>query len=86
MAVLARRGLAHGDLSVYNVLAQGDRVVIIDLPQVLDIVGNQNGVDFLLRDCRNVPLVCLARLRCGRRGAARRAAGAGLVISRELSR
>ncbi|MEJ7690079.1 MAG: RIO1 family regulatory kinase/ATPase [Nocardioidaceae bacterium] len=54
MALLARRGLAHGDLSAYNVLAQGDRVVIIDLPQVVDIVGNQNGVDFLLRDCRNV--------------------------------
>ena len=29
-------------------------VVIIDLPQVLDIVANPNGVDFLLRDCRNV--------------------------------
>ena len=54
MAVLARRGLAHGDLSPYNVLAQGDRVVIIDLPQVLDIVGNPQGVDMLLRDCRNV--------------------------------
>ncbi len=54
MAVLARRGLAHGDLSPYNVLAQGDRLVIIDLPQVLDIVGNPNGVEFLLRDCRNM--------------------------------
>ncbi len=54
MAVMARRGVAHGDLSPYNILAQGDRVVIIDLPQVLDIVGNHNGVDFLLRDCRNV--------------------------------
>ncbi len=54
MAVLARRGLAHGDLSPYNILAQGERLVIIDLPQVLDIVGNHNGVDFLLRDCRNV--------------------------------
>ncbi len=54
MAVLARRGLAHGDLSAYNLLAQGDRLVIIDLPQVIDIVGNQNGVEFLLRDCRNV--------------------------------
>ncbi len=54
MAVLARRGLAHGDLSPYNILAQGDRLVIIDLPQVLDIVGNHNGVDFLLRDCSNV--------------------------------
>jgi RIO kinase 1 len=54
MAVLARRGLAHGDLSPYNVLAQGDRLVIIDLPQVLDIVGNPHGVDFLHRDCRNM--------------------------------
>jgi RIO kinase 1 len=54
MAVLARRGLAHGDLSPYNVLVQGERLVIIDLPQVLDIVGNPNGTDYLLRDCRNV--------------------------------
>jgi RIO kinase 1 len=54
MAVMARHGWAHGDLSPYNILAQGDRVVVIDLPQVLDIVSNPNGVDFLLRDCRNV--------------------------------
>ncbi len=54
MSVLARRGLAHGDLSAYNVLARADRLVIIDLPQVIDIVGNPNGVEFLLRDCRNV--------------------------------
>lgn len=54
MSALARMHLAHGDLSPYNILAQGDRVVIIDLPQVIDIVSNPNGVDFLLRDCRNV--------------------------------
>ncbi|CAA9368646.1 MAG: RIO1/ZK632.3/MJ0444 family protein [uncultured Nocardioidaceae bacterium] len=54
MATLARHGLAHGDLSAYNVLAQGERVVLIDLPQVIDIVGNPTGVDFLLRDCRNM--------------------------------
>jgi RIO kinase 1 len=54
MAAMARHGWAHGDLSPFNILAQGDRVVIIDLPQVLDIVSNPNGVDFLLRDCRNV--------------------------------
>jgi RIO kinase 1 len=54
MAVLARRGLAHGDLSAYNILVDGDRVVIIDLPQVIDIVGNPNGMEFLARDCRNV--------------------------------
>jgi RIO kinase 1 len=54
MAVLARMRLAHGDLSPYNVLAQHDRLVIIDVPQVIDIVGNPNGMDFLHRDCRNM--------------------------------
>lgn len=54
MGVLARHGWAHGDLSPYNILAQGERLVIIDLPQVLDIVGNPNGVEYLQRDCRNV--------------------------------
>ncbi|WP_020387782.1 serine protein kinase RIO [Kribbella catacumbae] len=54
MRELARAGLAHGDLSPYNVLAQGDRIVMIDLPQVVDIVGNPKGMDFLLRDCHNM--------------------------------
>jgi RIO kinase 1 len=54
MAELARQGVAHGDLSPYNVLAAGDRLVIIDLPQVVDIVANPTGMDFLMRDCVNV--------------------------------
>lgn len=54
MGTLARSGWAHGDLSPYNILAQGDRLVIIDLPQIIDIVGNPQGMDFLQRDCRNV--------------------------------
>jgi RIO kinase 1 len=54
MRELARAGLAHGDLSPYNVLAQGDRIVMIDLPQVIDIVGNPKGMDFLMRDCHNM--------------------------------
>jgi RIO kinase 1 len=54
MAELARHGVAHGDLSAYNVLAAGDRVVIIDLPQAVDIVANPTGPDFLMRDCHNV--------------------------------
>jgi RIO kinase 1 len=54
MRELARAGLAHGDLSPYNVLAQGDRIVLIDLPQVVDIVGNPKGMEFLLRDCHNM--------------------------------
>jgi RIO kinase 1 len=54
MGVLARSGWTHGDLSAFNILAAGDRVVIIDLPQLVDIVGNPQGSDLLLRDCRNV--------------------------------
>ncbi|HET7534788.1 MAG TPA: RIO1 family regulatory kinase/ATPase [Nocardioidaceae bacterium] len=54
MAVLAADGIAHGDLSPYNILAAGERLVIIDLPQAVDIVGNPSGMDFLMRDCHNV--------------------------------
>jgi RIO kinase 1 len=54
MAALARGGLAHGDLSPYNILAAGERLVIIDLPQVVDLVANPRGPEFLRRDCHNV--------------------------------
>jgi RIO kinase 1 len=54
MIAMAGRGLAHGDLSAYNVLATGERIVIIDLPQAVDVVANPAGMDFLTRDCRNV--------------------------------
>jgi RIO kinase 1 len=54
LAELARHGIVHGDFSAYNVLAAGERLVIIDLPQVVDLVGNPAGPDFLLRDCTNV--------------------------------
>ena len=54
LAELARHGMVHGDLSAYNILAAGERLVVIDLPQVIDLVGNPAGMDFLLRDCTNV--------------------------------
>ena len=54
MAELARHGFVHGDLSPYNLLAAGERLVVIDLPQVVDLVGNPAGPDFLMRDCTNV--------------------------------
>jgi RIO kinase 1 len=44
----------YGDLSPYNVLAQGERIVVIDLPQMVDLVGNAAGFDYLLRDCTNM--------------------------------
>ena len=51
LTLLARRGWAHGDLSAYNVLLDGDRLVIIDWPQIVDVIGNPQGFDFLHRDC-----------------------------------
>ena len=54
MTALAVRGLAHGDLSPYNILAAGERIVVIDLPQVVDLVANPLGAEFLQRDCHNV--------------------------------
>jgi RIO kinase 1 len=61
MAVLAGMGLAHGDLSPYNILAAGDRLVVIDLPQAVDIVANPTGMDLLMRDCHNVCTWFVAR-------------------------
>lgn len=54
MTGLARMGFAHGDLSPYNVLAAGDRLVVIDLPQLVDLAGNLQGAELLARDCRNM--------------------------------
>ncbi len=54
MRALAANGQAHGDLSAYNLLVDDGRVVMIDLPQVVDVVSNPNGMEFLQRDCRNV--------------------------------
>jgi len=54
MRALAANGQAHGDLSPYNLLVDEHRVVLIDLPQVVDVVSNPGGMEFLARDCRNV--------------------------------
>ncbi len=54
LSELASHGIVHGDLSPYNILAAGERLVVIDLPQVVDLVGNPAGTEFLMRDCTNV--------------------------------
>ena len=54
MAIMARAGFAHGDLSAYNILVHDDRLVVIDLPQVVDVATNPRGPEFLERDCRNI--------------------------------
>jgi RIO kinase 1 len=61
MRVLAGFGLAHGDLSPFNLLATEDRVVLIDVPQAVDVVANPQGMEFLARDCRNVATWFAAR-------------------------
>jgi RIO kinase 1 len=53
-ATMVQAGIVHGDLSAYNILAAGDRLVIIDLPQIVDLVGNPQGMDYLLRDLSNI--------------------------------
>jgi RIO kinase 1 len=54
LEVLAQAGLTHGDLSPYNVLVTDSGCVVIDLPQVVDLVANPQGAQFLSRDCRNI--------------------------------
>lgn len=54
MTAMTRLGYVHGDLSPYNVLGAGDRLVIIDLPQMLDLAGNGSSMDLLERDCANM--------------------------------
>jgi RIO kinase 1 len=52
-------GIVHGDLSPFNTLVTGldgttPRLVVIDVPQVVDLVANPNAVEFLHRDCTNM--------------------------------
>ncbi|GAA2753080.1 serine protein kinase RIO [Kitasatospora cinereorecta] len=54
LSVLAADGYAHGDLSAYNILVRDGRLVIIDVPQIVDVIANPRGKSFLERDVRNV--------------------------------
>jgi RIO kinase 1 len=61
LCTLARHGLAHGDLSAYNLLVHRGRLVMIDLPQVVDVIAHPNGQSFLTRDARNAAAWFAAR-------------------------
>jgi RIO kinase 1 len=61
LVAMARLGLAHGDLSPYNLLVQDGRLVVIDLPQVVDVVANPQGPQFLERDAAVVATWFAAR-------------------------
>jgi RIO kinase 1 len=54
LKVMARAGYTHGDLSPYNILVHNGRIMIIDLPQIVDLVANPQGKTFLERDVHNV--------------------------------
>jgi RIO kinase 1 len=54
MVLLARGGYTHGDLSAYNLLVHSGELVLIDLPQLVDIVANPQGRTFLQRDVGTV--------------------------------
>jgi RIO kinase 1 len=61
VVTLARHGLAHGDLSAYNLLVDRERLVMIDLPQVVDVIANPQGAGFLERDAANIAAWFTAR-------------------------
>jgi RIO kinase 1 len=54
LLTMAGMGLAHGDLSAYNLLVSDGRLILIDLPQVVDVFANPQGAMFLERDAANV--------------------------------
>jgi RIO kinase 1 len=51
---MVAEGIAHADLSAFNLLWWDGRLVVIDLPQAVDVAANPQGLDFLHRDVANV--------------------------------
>lgn len=54
LRTMTELGFAHGDLSAYNTVVHDGRLVVLDLPQVVDIYANPMGLDFLARDVDNL--------------------------------
>ncbi|HVK24063.1 MAG TPA: RIO1 family regulatory kinase/ATPase [Actinokineospora sp.] len=54
LELFAVEGLTHGDLSAYNILVHEGHLMLIDLPQVVDLVANPAGPEFLVRDVANI--------------------------------
>ncbi|MEX2536637.1 MAG: RIO1 family regulatory kinase/ATPase [Trueperaceae bacterium] len=51
---LLKLGLVHGDLSTFNLLWWQRKLVLIDLPQVVEIDRNKHAGDLLDRDARSL--------------------------------
>jgi RIO kinase 1 len=54
LRALTAAGLAHADLSAYNLLWWEGRLVVIDLPQAVEFTTNNDAYDLLHRDVANV--------------------------------
>jgi RIO kinase 1 len=54
LLTMAGLGLTHGDLSAYNLLVHRGRLVLIDLPQVIDVIAHPRGAEFLDRDAARI--------------------------------
>ncbi|WP_035736291.1 serine protein kinase RIO [Glycomyces arizonensis] len=54
LRLMAEQGFAHGDLSSYNTVVHEGRLVVLDLPQIVDIYANPKGLEFLTRDVENL--------------------------------
>ena len=47
--------------SLSQLLVHRGRLVLIDLPQIVDVIANPQGADFVIRDVRNVATWFAAR-------------------------
>lgn len=47
-------GRIHGDLSTYNLLLHNGRVIVIDFPQVINIMSNTSSKEILKRDIESL--------------------------------
>ncbi len=54
LSMMAAHGLAHGDMSAFNLLVHRGQLIMIDLPQIIDVITNPRGAEFLDRDAINV--------------------------------
>jgi RIO kinase 1 len=54
IALMLEAGKVHGDLSPFNILMDGDRPVLIDLPQWINPLAHPAGYELLSRDVERV--------------------------------